>query len=101
MIGEAQTMNHDPSHPELSATTDVPRLAGRYQLLDKLGEGGMGAVYRARDVKLDRFVAIKILPADSIHDTEAVARFQREAKARRSVVASRHHPGVRQRRGRR
>ncbi len=76
--------------PDVPATTDVPLLAGRYQLLDKLGEGGMGAVFRARDGKLDRHVAVKILPVGKLHDAEAVARFQREARA----LARLCHPGI-------
>src|SRR5438270_13756734 len=83
-------MSPDAPKPEFEATTDVPLLAGRYQLLDKLGQGGMGAVFRARDTKLDRHVAVKVLPPGSVHDTEAVARFQREAKA----LARLSHPGI-------
>jgi hypothetical protein len=76
--------------PDESATTAVPLLAGRYQLLDKLGEGGMGAVFQARDTKLDRQVAVKLLPAGSVHDAEAVGRFRREARA----LAKLSHPGI-------
>jgi serine/threonine protein kinase len=83
-------MNPDASSPKVQATTDVPLLAGRYQVLDKLGEGGMGAVFLARDTKLDRAVAVKILPSGSVHDAEAVARFQREARA----LARLSHPGI-------
>jgi eukaryotic-like serine/threonine-protein kinase len=56
-------------------------LAERYELIDVLGRGGMGVVYRARDRRLDRVVAIKLLPADSAQDPTAVARFEREALA--------------------
>jgi len=76
--------------PDPQATTDVVLLAGRYQVLDKLGEGGMGAVFRARDTKLDRAVAVKMLPQGSTPDGDAVARFQREAKA----LARLTHPGI-------
>ncbi|NNF07532.1 MAG: protein kinase [Candidatus Eisenbacteria bacterium] len=51
-----------------------------YSVVSKLGEGGMGEVYRARDTKLERDVAIKVLPQDLSHDPERLARFQREAK---------------------
>ena len=63
---------------------------GRYQLLDKLGQGAMGTVYLARDSHLDRSVAIKVLPPHSTNDPGAVARFQREAKA----LARLSHPGI-------
>jgi serine/threonine protein kinase len=68
----------------------MPLLAGRYQVLDKLGEGGMGEVFRARDTKLDRAVAVKMLPSGCAPDREAVARFQREARA----LARLAHPGI-------
>ena len=54
---------------------------GRYQLLDQLGAGGMGEVWRARDAHLDREVAIKLLPAGSAVDDDTQARFRREALA--------------------
>src|SRR5687767_4570953 len=63
---------------------------GSYQILSALGAGGMGEVYRARDTRLDRQVAIKILPQAFVADGERVARFQREAK----VLASLNHPHI-------
>jgi serine/threonine protein kinase/Flp pilus assembly protein TadD len=63
---------------------------GRYEVLSKLGEGGMGEVYRARDLKLERDVAIKVLPDRIAADPTFIARFQREAKA----VAALSHPNV-------
>ena len=63
---------------------------GPYEVLSKLGEGGMGAVFRARDTKLDRDVAIKILPEAFAHDADRLARFTREAK----TLASLNHPHI-------
>jgi eukaryotic-like serine/threonine-protein kinase len=63
---------------------------GSYEILSLLGSGGMGEVYQARDSKLCRFVAIKVLPSDVAKDPEKVDRFQREAK----VLASLNHPNI-------
>src|SRR5262245_11737021 len=63
---------------------------GRYEIIDSLGAGGMGEVYRARDTRLERDVAIKILPASVAGDPERLARFDREAKA----VAALSHPNI-------
>ena len=65
-------------------------LLGPYEVLVKLGEGGMGEVYKARDTRLDRAVAIKILPAELSADPERRARFEREARA----IASLTHPHI-------
>jgi WD40 repeat protein len=65
---------------------------GPYQIQAPLGAGGMGEVYRARDVKLDRAVAIKVLPDALARDPERLARFEREAK----VLASLNHPNIAQ-----
>src|SRR4030095_14137464 len=63
---------------------------GSYSIIAKLGEGGMGEVYRATDTKLKRLVAIKILPASFATDHDRLARFQREAE----VLASLNHPNI-------
>jgi serine/threonine protein kinase len=63
---------------------------GPYEILSPLGAGGMGEVYRARDSRLDRDVAIKILPERLAGDPQALARFEREAKA----VAALSHPNI-------
>ena len=63
---------------------------GVYQVAEKIGAGGMGEVYRARDTKLDRDVALKVLPDTFASDPERLARFQREAK----VLASLNHPNI-------
>jgi serine/threonine protein kinase/WD40 repeat protein len=65
---------------------------GSYEILSSLGAGGMGEVYRARDSKLKREVAIKVLPPDVANDRERLARFQREAE----VLASLNHPHIAQ-----
>jgi serine/threonine protein kinase len=78
-----------PSDEPIGATTALEQL-GRYQLLGKLGQGGMGTVFLASDTRLDRRVAIKVLPPESVHNPDAVARFQREAKA----LAKLSHPGI-------
>ena len=63
---------------------------GSYQVTAKIGEGGMGEVYRARDTKLDRDVALKVLPEAFTQDPDRLARFEREAK----VLASLNHPNI-------
>src|SRR6202049_186729 len=63
---------------------------GHYEVLSLLGHGGMGEVYRARDTKLKREVAIKVLPEAFARDPDRMARFQREAK----VLASLNHPNI-------
>ena len=62
-------------------TVAVNTRLGAYEILMLLGEGGMGQAYRARDRKIGRAVAIKILPDAFVTDYERVARFEREAKA--------------------
>ena len=61
-----------------------------YEILEPIGKGGMGEVYRAKDSKLGRDVAIKVLPDEFAENEERLARFKREAK----VLASLNHPGV-------
>ena len=63
---------------------------GPYEILSPLGAGGMGEVYRARDTRLDRDVAIKILPDSMTRDTDRIARFEREAK----LLAQLNHPHI-------
>src|ERR1017187_3010183 len=63
---------------------------GPYEILAPIGAGGMGEVYRARDTKLKRDVALKVLPEAFARDPERMARFQREAE----VLASLNHPNI-------
>ncbi|MGE5326622.1 MAG: protein kinase domain-containing protein, partial [Deltaproteobacteria bacterium] len=63
---------------------------GPYEIVSPLGAGGMGEVYRARDIKLNRDVALKVLPGSLSHDAERLARFKREAQ----VLASLNHPNI-------
>jgi serine/threonine-protein kinase len=65
-------------------------LLGPYLLIDKLGEGGMGEVYRARHVRLERIVALKLIRTEKMKSKDAISRFQREAKA----AASLSHPNI-------
>src|ERR1700704_1043500 len=63
---------------------------GNYEVLEKLGEGGMGAVWRARDERLNRTVAVKILPQDVANDPARRARFEQEARA----LGALNHPNI-------
>jgi len=64
--------------------------SGPYEILAPIGAGGMGEVYRARDTKLDRDVAIKVLPANLAGNAERLSRFAREAK----LLAALNHPNI-------
>jgi Tol biopolymer transport system component len=71
-------------------TFDPGSRLGPYQIVEKIGAGGMGEVFRARDTRLDREVAIKVLPEGFAQDADRVARFEREAKS----IATLSHPNV-------
>ena len=71
-------------------SSDAPTVLRDYGLLELLGYGGMGAVYRARHLRLDRMVALKLLPARRMQDVAAVTRFQREMRA----IGQLDHPSI-------
>jgi serine/threonine protein kinase len=75
----------EPEQPTVGLET-----LGRYRLLQRLGRGGMATVFLAQDMRLDRQVAVKILPPECVNDPAAIARFEREAKA----LAQLSHPGI-------
>lgn len=100
MAERAAALDKKTDGPGIIPTLDGPpipppnalpsRLVGEYEVLGTLGFGGMGEVYKARHRRLDKLVALKLLPVDSRHPCEAAARFQREMKA----VGALDHPNV-------
>jgi serine/threonine protein kinase len=89
-IESGDKSRHSTSRETMSETISPDTVIGQYRVISKVGEGGMGEVYRARDTKLGRDVAIKVLPAAFSADAERLRRFEQEAQAAGAL----NHPNI-------